>query len=93
MNSIFKVGDKVRVRATYHPNCEAYDYPYNFVHTMLKKYGNTKVTITKVERTYSSAYTRCKMYVEPYRYFINNSFEYTWSAAMFDNFKESPTIF
>lgn len=80
--SIYKVGDKVRVKDHYDLGCNGGDYPYSFTKEMLKRYGDKEVTITKVCPTL--CISDYKLYRENYKYHIAEDGEtHDWSAAMF----------
>lgn len=92
LESIYKVGDKVRVKSAYDPGCSSTDYPYIFVGPMLEKYGGRVVIITCVfhgERIESQK----KCYLEPFTYSIaEDETHYIWSAAMFEGkVEDTPT--
>lgn len=95
IKSLFKVGDVVRVRKEYHPGYNGRDYPHHFTSEMLDKFGGGTFRITEVIPLMDSQ--GCKeyyaLYKEPYKYVLNNIHYYIWSAAMFDNFDDLPTIF
>lgn len=92
LESIYKVGDKVRVKSAYDPGCSSDDYPCRFIKAMLEELGGRVVTITKVdyiERTISS---KRKWDLEPFVYTITENKDYRWSAAMFEGkVEETPT--
>lgn len=80
--SLYKKGDKVRVKDHYDPGCSENDYPFTFAEKMLKGYGGKEVTITEVFP--STTCFKQKLYTEGYKYYIaeDRGF-FTWSAAMF----------
>ena len=80
ISSLYKVGDKVKIKSKYDQNSKCEDYPCGFTREMLNKYGEITDTIKEVV---SSNYFSKKHYVEPYVYQLKSN-AYTWSASMFD---------
>lgn len=81
-DSLYKKGDKVRVKDHYDPGCSGLDYPATFAEKMLRNYGGEEVTITQVIPT--TSYDDCRLYTEEYTYKIKEDGEcFSWSAAMF----------
>lgn len=89
--SLYKKGDKVRVKDHYDPGCSENDYPFIFTEEMLRDYGGKEVTITQVIPT-----TTCddrKLYTEEYKYNIEEDGGFfTWSAAMFSGKVNKTTL-
>lgn len=81
-DSLYKKGDKVRVKDHYDPEYRGYGYPFTFTEEMLRDYGGKEVTITQVIPT-----TTCddrKLYKERYKYRIEeDGGRFSWCAAMF----------
>lgn len=81
-DSLYKKGDKVRVKDQYDPGCSGYDYPSTFTEEMLRNYGGKEVTITQVLPT--TKFNARRLYIEEYEYKIEEDKGlYFWSAAMF----------
>lgn len=89
--SLYKKGDKVRVKDHYDPGCSENDYPFTFAEKMLKDYGGKEVTITEV--CPSTTCSKQKFYTEGYKYYIaeDRGF-FTWSAAMFSGKVNKTTL-
>lgn len=80
--SLYKNGDKVRVKDHYDTGCEGDDYPFIFTEEMLEDYGGKEVTITQVSPTIIC--NDCKLYEESYMYKIEeDGGGFSWCAAMF----------
>lgn len=81
-DSLYKKGDKVRVKDHYDTGCRGHDYPSIFTGKMLVDYGGKEVTITQVIPT-----TTCdgyKLPTEGYKYKIKEDGGlFSWCAAMF----------
>lgn len=91
LGSIYKVGDKVRVKSAYDPGCTSGDYPCGFVEDMLEKYGGKIVTITRVTHI-DRPEDQKKYYLEPFTYKVAEEDDYVWSAAMFEGkVEDTPT--
>lgn len=90
-DSLYKKGDKVRVKDHYDPGCSENDYPFTFAEKMLKGYGGKEVTITEV--CPSTTCFKQKLYTEGYKYYIaeDRGF-FTWSAAMFSGKVNKTTL-
>lgn len=89
--SIYKVGDKVRVKSAYDPGCSSGDYPCGFISTMLEDWGGTVVTICKVNSIVSDSLKDQKQYLEPFTYKVSGN-NWSWSAAMFEGkVEDTPT--
>lgn len=83
LESIYKVGDRVKVKAAYDPGCSSRDYPCGFLRSMLEGLGGKIVTITKVAYVDETLYSEKMRYLEPFIYKIAEG-GFTWSAAMFE---------
>lgn len=81
--SIYKVGDKVRIKSKYDLNSSSIDYPHTFTAGMLDK-GGKIYTISSVNARDIPSIRTLKHYKEPYYYTLNED-SYSWSAAMFED--------
>lgn len=81
--SLYKVGDKVRIKSKYDENSKENDYPCSFTKKMLKDYGDKIYTIKFVNPS-SITLVDCKHYLEPYVYLLDED-TYSWTAAMFES--------
>lgn len=89
--SLYKKGDKVRVKDHYDPGCSENDYPFTFSGKMLNGYGGKEVTITGVFP--STTCFKQKLYTEGYKYYIaEDGGFFTWSAAMFSGKVNKTTL-
>lgn len=89
--SLYKKGDKVRVKDHYDPGCSENDYPFTFSGKMLNGYGGKEVTITGVFP--STTCFKQKLYTEGYKYYIaEDGGFFTWSAAMFSEKVNKTTL-
>lgn len=92
LESIYKVGDKVKVKSTYDSGYSYADYPCGFTESMLEKFGGEVVTITRVDYRDSTYYSARKRYLEPFIYIVAEDEDYGWSAAMFEGkVEDTPT--
>lgn len=81
-DSLYKKGDKVKVKDHYDPGCSGYSYPFVFTEEMLRDYGGKEVTITQVIPT--TEFNTCRLYTEGYKYKIEEDGEsFSWCTAMF----------
>lgn len=91
LESIYKVGDKVRVKSAYDPGCTSGDYPCGFIPTMLEGWGGKVVTISSVNYIERESHKDKKHYLEPFTYVVQEN-TWTWSAAMFEGkVEDTPT--
>lgn len=89
-DSLYKKGDKVRVKDHYDPGYSGYDYPFTFTEEMLRDYGGKEVTIAQVIPTTTCDYR--KLYKEGYKYKIEEDIDFSWSAAMFSGKVNKTTL-
>lgn len=52
--SLYKVGDKVKIKSHYDEGCTGDSYPAGFTTTMLSEYGGKVCTISSVEKRFGS---------------------------------------
>lgn len=81
--SIYRVGDKVRIKSKYDLNSNSTDYPYGFTAGRLDK-GGKIYTISCVHTSKSLSIRTLRHYKEPYHYTLKGD-AYDWSAAMFED--------
>ena len=81
-DSLYKKGDKVRIKDHYDPGCSGYDYLFTFTQEMLRDYGGKEVTIAQVIP--ATNHDDRRLYTEGYKYKIEEDGErLSWCAAMF----------
>lgn len=91
LESIYKVGDKVRVKSAYDPSCSSKDYPCGFTSFMLDDWGGKVVTIDRVRYKEGEFHKAKKHYLEPFTYVVQEN-TWLWSAAMFEGkVEDDPT--
>ena len=91
LESIYKVGDRVRVKSAYDLGCSSHDYLCNFTSSILENWGGKIVTICKVIPLEGKPPKILKQYLEPFIYEVSEN-SWNWGAGMFEGKAENTSI-